>query len=80
MMPLLKPIIDAVPKENHPWIKTSLTILVNSLSIILTLGIVNLGHKLKSGHFLLFSHPNPKKQIDAATDDLTEAINKRSPL
>ena len=76
MSPLLKPILDAVPKEKYPWIKTSLTILVNSLSIILTLGAVNLGHKLTTGRFFFFSRPDPKKQLDVAADDLSDEISK----
>ncbi|VEG91558.1 Uncharacterised protein [Legionella spiritensis] len=52
---IAKPLLTVASQDRHPWIRKSMMIISNALSLLLTIGIANAVRKYNTGDFWFFS-------------------------
>lgn len=59
-----EPWLQALDAETHPWLRRTLMLLVNTLTILFTFGILNVWHQATTGDFLFFSRPSYAETLE----------------
>lgn len=67
-----QPMFKAVDADRHPWVRVAVATLVNTLSLIFTLGIANVANYSNSGRVFFFS----KTESGAAIRDLHQELEE----
>jgi hypothetical protein len=68
------PLIVDIEEDRHPWVRRSLELMVNALTLLFTLGIANWHHKQSTGDFLFFARPKSSEALREMEIDVTQLI------
>lgn len=70
-----EPFLQALDVDTHPGLRQTLMVLVNSLTLLFTFGILNVWHQSVTGDFLFFCRPASSEALKVFDHQLIDTIS-----